>query len=285
MRIKHSRKGNSYVAVIEMMTDTPGKLVAVAKGPTLPVAITRVALIAERIADDPVIQAMSPDANPEKLALIRELGQAAQDGPEELYDFLADSHEELGASGRKLAKKVRRHVEVTSARPSGGRHGDPNPDDGGGEQYDDNGVPYDPASLGDVEDVSGFWDDVKNVASQAGSEAWKQVKAHRKELAMAAAGAAFGPAGVPIAAKAMDLVAAAQAGHPEAKEAIANVKAKADAGDKKSRLMFGFIKKEVKATKDDAKNAPEPAAPEHAPVERDHGDGADMVDHDNGGAQ
>ncbi len=180
------------------------------------------------------------------------------------------------------------------------------------------------AQLGDIVNgrnasIDGFWDDVQSAASQAGSAAWQLAKDHRKEIAIGLATArrsrpsagaaprhrdvwlfhreptaAGGPAAGVAAAKAMDLLNAAQNGHPDAAKAVAQVAAKSDAGDPKAKLMATVIKRElVTQAKNAAAGAPEHPEMEHpaaqpdgheggadnsetAPdVERDHGEGTE----------
>lgn len=258
MKIRYRKHNRGVLGSIEIPTTAPGAIVATAHGADIADALARAAAIAARIADDPVMAVLMPGETLDRLDDVRDLARAAQDGPEALREAWAD----IPPSRSKQALCAVLHKEANARRVEGGAwipsyaHGQMRVVD----VVDGDGV-----------EVAGFWDSVTDIAKKGADLAYQQAMAHKKEIAMAAATAAFGPAGGIAAGKAMDLVNAAQAGDPAAKKAVAQVAQKAAQGNPRARVMMSVIKREVAA-----------------PVNRDQrGDGAPAVTYspgdDNGG--
>lgn len=285
MKVRYQASGTGCLGVIDIPTTAPGVVSVSAKGVDRAEALERAAAIAARIADDPMMAVIMSGRTLDNLEMLRDLAAAAQDGPEALRDAASG----LGRRGRKLVKAL--HIEAVK------REREPEPwNTEPGARYQD-AAPVDIVNGRDAA-VAGFWDTVSNIATKVGTEAWKQAKAHQKEIAMAAAGAALGPAGAVAAGKAMDLVTAAQAGSPEAKKAVAQVAEKAKTGDPKARTMLAVITRTVRQDAAMARDHRAAAAPEVQPehadderedpspdIERDHGEDTGIAhDTDNGAA-
>lgn len=225
MKVRYRRLGHRRVlGSLEISTSTPGVVITTAEGVDRADALSRAAAIAARIADDPVMAVIMPPCVLDDLDALSALAQAAQDGPDALRAAWAD----VEPGHRDLARALHREATSTEREPwntePGARYG-VDVVDGRGRQ------------------VAGFWDDVKSAASVVGNEAWKQAKAHQKEIAMAAATAALGPAGGLAAGKAMDLITAAQAGSSPARKAIEQVAVKAKQGNPRARTMLAVIRR------------------------------------------
>lgn len=246
MKVKHRKLADGRsVGIIEIETSTPGKIACAASGRDMAEVLAKCAALAARIADDPVMAVIMPPDIEDDICELRDLADAALDGT----DAIRRIYPELGASKRKLA----RHLHVVVKKREDRDDGDDRDDDGGVDIVNGRGA-----------EVAGFWDSVTEMAKKGGDLAWEQAKAHRKELAMGLATAAFGPAGGIAAGKAMDLITAAQAGNPEAKKAVVQVVKKSDAGDPKAQVMAATMKKELTAQAATAAAAAATAQPEHA---------------------
>lgn len=80
MRIKMCRTGGECVGAVTMPTDTGGVITATAKGADKGSALHAAALLAERIATDPIMSAILPPGTGAALAATKQLAAAARIG-------------------------------------------------------------------------------------------------------------------------------------------------------------------------------------------------------------
>lgn len=107
VRFKSADNGNACIGSIELATVIPGKVVAACVGDDKADALKKAAVLAERIASDPVMRALLPaDALP-AIRAARALATAAQAGSAPLRSLWGRLR---GPGKRRLAKAL--HVEA-----------------------------------------------------------------------------------------------------------------------------------------------------------------------------
>lgn len=129
--IKRYRGG--YVGEIDMPASesTPARIVATALGSSKVEALGKAALLAERIANDPVLAALMPPQVTAAITAVKGLAGAAKQGSHVLKSFWHSLH---GPGKKRLAKAL--HVEAKSKESNDHRLApadDGGADDGGGE--------------------------------------------------------------------------------------------------------------------------------------------------------
>jgi hypothetical protein len=107
VRFKPADNGNACIGSIELPTVIPGKVVAAAVGDDKADALKKAAVIAERIASDPVMQALLPPQALPAIRAARALATAAQAGSAPLRSLWARLR---GPGKRRLAKAL--HTEA-----------------------------------------------------------------------------------------------------------------------------------------------------------------------------
>lgn len=115
VQIKRAPRGG-YVGCVEVETGAfPGKLMSVAKGITKAQALRRAASLAERVAQDPVMRAIMPEAALSAIQTAKTLAAAAQEGPRTLAAYLDGVHTPEAARlasvlAKETARKATREV-------------------------------------------------------------------------------------------------------------------------------------------------------------------------------
>jgi len=110
IRIKACADGAYYLGSVEMRTSVPGAVVAAAVGEDMTEALSKAALVAERIASDPVMRALMPPEMEPAIQAAKALAAAARRGPTALRSFMRSLR---GPGARRLAATL--HTEVSGS--------------------------------------------------------------------------------------------------------------------------------------------------------------------------
>lgn len=106
-RFRFQQSGNACIGSIEIPTVVPGKVVAACIGDDKADALQKAAVLAERIASDPVMQALMPPGALPAIRAARALASAAQAGSAPLRSLWGKLR---GPGKRRLAKVL--HAEA-----------------------------------------------------------------------------------------------------------------------------------------------------------------------------
>lgn len=100
--------GGGFLGCVDMpMSSLPGRVKAIALGDSRVDALTNAALVAERIANDPVMQALMPPQAIAAIAAAKGLASAAHQGSDVLKSFWGKLH---GPGKKRLAKVLHREA-------------------------------------------------------------------------------------------------------------------------------------------------------------------------------
>lgn len=110
MRFRFKETPSGCVGAIDMPSAAPGRVSVVASGNSKAEALARAALIAERIASDPVMSALLPPGALPAIKAAKVLASAANRGPHALRSLMRRIR---GPGKLRLAEVL--HVEATEA--------------------------------------------------------------------------------------------------------------------------------------------------------------------------